>query len=205
MIERLRRLRTGSEQNQPDAQAPLVLVLTPMKDARLEIDDYVTRLQGLTYHHGRISIGWLESDSLDHTWEMLNSAQSLLLRDFRSVGLWKKDFGYHVPPRTHRGAPEIQLERRTVLARSRNHLLLHALKDEAWVLWLDVDVFEFPADLIERLLATGRDIVQPHCVLDYGGPTFDNNGWRDHGRVHLDDLRGTEEFVELDAVGGTIL
>jgi peptide chain release factor subunit 1 len=73
------------------------------------------------------------------------------------------------------------------------------------VLWLDVDVVAYPPDLIERLLATGKDIVQPHCVLDRGGPTFDLNGWRDHGRLHLDDLRGEGELVELDAVGGTVL
>jgi hypothetical protein len=73
------------------------------------------------------------------------------------------------------------------------------------VLWLDVDVVEYPPDLVERLLATGKDIVQPHCVLDRGGPTFDLNGWRDHGRLHLDDLRAEGELVELDAVGATVL
>ncbi|HEX3245840.1 MAG TPA: hypothetical protein VHX16_10585, partial [Chloroflexota bacterium] len=57
----------------------------------------------------------------------------------------------------------------------------------------------------ERLLATGRDIVQPHCVLEPGGPTFDQNGWRDQGRLHLDDLRDEGELVELDAVGATVL
>ncbi len=91
-----------------------------------------------------------------------------------------------------------------VLAKSRNHLLMHALDDEAWVLWLDVDVAEYPADIIERLLAAGKDIVQPHCVLQYGGRTFDQNAWRDHGRRHMDDLRGMG-LVRLDAVGGTML
>jgi peptide chain release factor subunit 1 len=73
------------------------------------------------------------------------------------------------------------------------------------VLWLDVDVVAYPPDLIERQLAAGKDIVQPHCVLDHGGRTFDLNGWRNHGRLHLDDLRGEGELVELDAVGGTVL
>jgi hypothetical protein len=121
------------------------------------------------------------------------------------VGLWKRDFGYRVPDGIHRGAEPIQIARRTVLAKSRNHLLFHALDNEAWVLWIDIDVIEYPPDIIERLLATGRDIVQPHCVLEYGGATFDCNGWRDQGRCHLDDLRDEGELVELDAVGGTIL
>ena len=92
-----------------------------------------------------------------------------------------------------------------MLARSRNYLLSRALQDESWVLWLDVDVIAFPADLIERLLATGRDIVQPHCVLEYGGRTFDQNAWRDRGRLHLDALRGEGDLVPLDTVGGTVL
>jgi peptide chain release factor subunit 1 len=121
------------------------------------------------------------------------------------VGLWKRDFGYTLPPGVPRWQPEIQYERRTVLARSRNHLLFRALTDEDWVLWLDADVIAYPPDLIERLLAAGRDVLQPHCVLYPGGPTFDTNGWRDHGRLHLDDLRGEGELVELDAVGATVL
>jgi GT2 family glycosyltransferase len=92
-----------------------------------------------------------------------------------------------------------------VLARSRNYLLSRALDDEDWVLWLDVDVIEYPPDIIEKLLAVERDIVQPHCVLDYGGRSFDQNAWRDHGRLHLDDLREEGDVVELDAVGGTML
>ncbi len=70
---------------------------------------------------------------------------------------------------------------------------------------LDVDVVEYPADIIETLLATGKHIVQPHCVLEYGGSTFDQNAWREHGRVHLDALRDEGELARLDAVGATML
>jgi peptide chain release factor subunit 1 len=84
-------------------------------------------------------------------------------------------------------------------------LLFHALDDEDWVLWLDVDVVEYPPNIVDVLIATGKPIVQPHCVLDWGGPTFDQNAWRDHGRVHLDALRDEGDVVPLDAVGGTML
>src|SRR5262249_37582773 len=55
------------------------------------------------------------------------------------------------------------------------------------------------------LLAAGRDIVHPHCVVEFGGPTFDLNAWRDKGRLGMADLRGLEDLVRLDAVGGTML
>ncbi len=141
------------------------------------------------------------------TFSELDKTLPELERRFRRVGLWKKDFGYRIRPGTHRGAPQVQLMRRSVLAKSRNHLLFHALDDEDWVLWLDVDVIEYPPDIIERLLDTGKQIVHPHCVLDYGGKTFDTNAWRDHARVHMDALRHEGDLVKLDAdaVGGTML
>jgi peptide chain release factor subunit 1 len=55
------------------------------------------------------------------------------------------------------------------------------------------------------LLDVGKNIVQPHCVLDPGGPTFDQNAWREKGRYHLDDLRDEGAVVPLDTVGGTML
>ncbi len=73
------------------------------------------------------------------------------------------------------------------------------------MLWLDADVMEYPPDVIERLLATGKDLVHPNCVLDYGGASFDQNAWCDHGRLHLDDLRAAGDLVEIDSVGGSML
>ena len=182
-----------------------ILVLTPLKDAADSIEGYCARIRALTYPHSQISLGFLEGDSSDETWAELARRVEDLRGEFRRVTVQKKDFGYRIPMGVHRGAAPIQAERRAVLAKSRNHLLFHALDDEDWVMWLDVDVVEYPPDMIERLLATGKDIVHPHCVLDFGGATYDLSAWRNHGRVHPDGLRGREALVELDAVGGTVL
>ena len=182
-----------------------MLILTPVKDAADCVEGYRERLHHLTYPHELISVAFLESDSADGSYQALARALPPLRAGFRRATLWQRDFGYRIPPRVPRYAPQIQAERRAVLARSRNYLLSRALQDERWVLWLDVDVIAFPPDLIERLLAAGRDIVQPHCVLEYGGRTFDQNAWRDHGRLHLDALRGEGDLVPIDTVGGTVL
>lgn len=188
-----------------DAEGQRVLILTPVKDARDLIEGYCDRLRALEHPHDLISIGFLEGDSSDGTYEELQSYLPRLRRKFRRVTMEKRDFGFKVPVGVHRAAGQIQSARRTVLARSRNFLLFRTLQDEDWVLWLDIDVIEYPANIIARLMETGKDIVQPHCVMDYGGPTYDRNAWRDHGRLHLDDLRGAGDLVELDAVGGTML
>ncbi len=184
---------------------PRLLILTPVKDAADCLDDYCRLLLRTTYPHERVSVGFLESDSTDSTLADLQRVVSDLGRSFRRVEFWKKDFGYNLPAGVHRGDASVRIQRRRILAKSRNHLLFHALADEDWVLWVDADVIDYPRDIIERLLATGKDIVQPHCVLEPGGATFDRNGWRNHGAEHLDDLRGSGELVELHAVGGTML
>src|SRR5690606_40852165 len=69
-------------------------------------------------------------------------------------------------------------------------LSLHDALPISWVLWMDGDLADYPADIARRLLATGLDIVHPHCVIRPGGPSYDHNAWRDHGRVTMDRLRG---------------
>jgi len=187
------------------SSGPKILILTPVKDAADFLLKYFELLFQLSYPHDLISIGLLESDSTDTTALDIERVLPMLRREFGRADFWKKDFGYRMPSWLPRWTQEIQVARRTVLARSRNHLLFHALEDEDWVLWVDVDVIEYPRDILEQLLAVGKDIVHPHCVRTYGGPTFDRNAWRDRGRLHLDDLRSEGALVELDAVGGTML
>jgi hypothetical protein len=182
-----------------------VLILTPVKDATAHLDGYVAGLQRLSYPRERLSLGLLESDSADDTHAVFERRLPELRAMFRAVGLWKRDFGYRLPAHVPRWAAPVQIMRRAVLARSRNHLLFRALDDEDWVLWLDADVIEYPPDIIGRLLATGKGIVHPNCVLNYGGRSFDENAWRGPDHTLLSELRAEGDLVELDAVGGTML
>ncbi len=202
LLDRFKHREPGEARG--DEAGRRVLILTPVKDATPSLFVYLGLLYRLTYPRHLISLGFLESDSQDDTLRLLTQKLPVLQKDFRRAGLWKRDFGYHIPRGMDRHTESIQIERRGVLARSRNHLLMHALDDEDWVLWMDVDLLDYPADIIETLLATGKDIVQPHCVRDPGGPTYDANAWTEQGRYHMDAMRD-QEFVPLDAVGGTML
>jgi glycosyltransferase involved in cell wall biosynthesis len=185
-----------------------VLILTPVKNASPFLETYFSALEKLTYPRELISLGFLESDSRDDTYERIARHAAGLSSRYRGVGVWKRDFGFEIPVGTPRWSPPWQMERRAILARSRNHLLFRALDDEDWVLWLDADVIDYPPDILERLLATGKDIVHPHClvkVADEPARTFDLNAWRDRGLLHMDDLRAQGDLVPLDSVGGTML
>ncbi len=182
-----------------------ILILTPVKDAKLHLERYFALLSRLTYSRHLISIALLESDSQDGTYSALQARLPGLQATYSFAQLFRKHFGFRLPPGVPRWAQEIQIQRRAILARSRNQLMIRALSDQDWVLWLDVDVIDYQPDVVERLLATRKEIVQPHCVLTYGGKTYDRNGWWDRGRVHLNDLRGEGDLVKLHAVGGTML
>lgn len=184
---------------------PTILIAVPVKDAAQHLDSHFALIDRLRYPRSLISLAYLEGDSQDGTHALLGARLEALGRGFRRRRLFKRDMGFRLPPGVPRWTHEYQLPRRAALARSRNCLLSRALADEEAVLWLDVDVIDAAPDLIDRLLATGKDIVHPHCVLKPGGPTFDRNAWRDNGRVLLENLRGQGPLVRLDAVGGSTL
>jgi hypothetical protein len=188
-----------------DPKRDSVLILTPVKNAARHLPGYWRLLETLDYPPDRISLGLLESDSEDGTEELIRAELEGLRRRYAAAGFWQKHFGFRMPEGRRRWEFALQLPRRKILAKARNHLLSRGLGDQDWVLWLDVDVVEYPPDLLQRLIATGRDILHPHCVRQYGGPTFDLNAWRDHGRIHMDQLRGGPDLVRLDSVGGTVL
>ena len=149
----------------PSRMSPRILIATPVKDATPHLDTHFGLFDRLRYPRARITLAYLESDSQDGTLEALRARLAQMGRRYRRCRLLKQDMGFHLPPGMSRWTHEIQLVRRAALARSRNHLLSRALDDEDWVLWLDVDVIDAAPDLIHRLLATGKDIVHPHCVL----------------------------------------
>lgn len=182
-----------------------ILILTPFKNAEASLERYFENLQNLQYPHEKISLGFLEGDSTDNTFALLEKKRQELKQNFKRITLLKKDFGFQIPTGTPRWAGSIQYQRREILAKSRNHLLFRSLRDDDWVLWLDADVCEYPADIIQQLLATGKDIVHPNCVLEYGGKSYDRNAWRDRKKYHLHDLRSEGDLVKLHAVGGTML
>lgn len=184
---------------------PSVLVLTPVKNAAGHLPTYFELLARLDYPAARLSIGVLEGDSVDGTLQLLEARLESLRAQFRNVTLAKWDAHFQIPPGSPRWAEPFQLPRRVVLARARNRLLSAALRDEQWVLWLDVDLVDYPRDVLRRLLATGKRIVTPHCVTRPGGPTFDWCAWRENGAVRMDQLREGPELVRLDGVGGTML
>ncbi|MEZ4883089.1 MAG: hypothetical protein R3E32_00040 [Chitinophagales bacterium] len=188
--------------NQPKDK---ILILTPVKDATKHLSLYFQLLENLSYPKELISLGFLEGDSRDDTFGFIEGKLLELNTTFRRANIWKRDYSFVIPDGLFRWSSSIQIERRSILAKSRNYLLSRALEDEDWVLWLDVDLIEYPKDVIEQLLAVKKEIVHPNTVKEYGGKSYDMNAWSDKGKYFLSDLKEKGKLVKIHGVGGTML
>jgi glycosyltransferase involved in cell wall biosynthesis len=161
---------------EPTLDSPSVLILTPVRNGAPYLNRYTSLLERLSYAAEKLSLGLLEGDSSDGTYECLEQLRPRLLRRFRKVGIHRHDL-YPPASRGERWQASLQRDRRERLAQIRNRLLMMALEDEDWVLWLDVDVCDYPEDLIQQLLAARRDIVTANCLRENGEP-YDLNSFR---------------------------
>ncbi|KAG0022285.1 Polynucleotide 5'-hydroxyl-kinase grc3 [Entomortierella chlamydospora] len=167
-----------------------VLILIPLMDATSYIDNYFTKLSKLNYPKELISLAFLVSTTTkdgqqDPTVLALESHVSSLMDKhlYRRVTLIRqtsKSFNY---TREGRHEYEVQTPRRKELAYCRNALLSSAMVDESWVLWLDVDVIEYPPHLLVELMKLDKDVVVPNCFraeTDWSttkGVPYDRNNW----------------------------
>lgn len=192
-----------------------VLILTPFKDAARHIEKYFDNVNRLTYPHHLISLGFLVSDSSDGTIEKLHDHAKWFANNrqedwqkFHRISIFRKDFKFELGNDESRHAFGVQVERRKIMAKSRNTLLSSALTEEiAWVLWLDGDVVEYPATMLEELIAQDKDVIAPNCwwhsYNEEGG--YDKNNWQEtpesrefQKTLQPDDVLVEGESLELE-------
>ncbi|KAM3581088.1 hypothetical protein VKS41_006533 [Umbelopsis sp. WA50703] len=183
-----------------------VLILTPLKNAEAYLPRYFELVNQLTYPKELISLSFLVSDTNDRTVDMLRQFANEN-RQFHHVSILERDFNYELPE-DKRHTFELQPLRRSMMARSRNYLLTASLRTEhAWVVWLDVDVVEYPPTILEDLMSVDVDVVVPNCLWDTQDGSFwgyDKNNWQETEeslaiQKDLDDdyvlLEGYYEFL----------
>lgn len=206
-----------------EAQLPSVLILTPMRNTAVHLDRYFDLVRRLQYPSSLLSIGILEGDSDDGTFERLLQCRTSHHARFQSFTLMRYDTGFQI--QGPRWSAEIQAQRRANLAVVRNRLLMRCLDRQQWVLWLDADLVDYSPDLIHQMLEPAHPIAVPLCVREDGSvfdlntfmfhpdrtaaerPQFVRDGLyqppRGQGRRYLDSV--PDGWAPVDGVGGTAL
>jgi len=205
-----------------------IAILVPVRDAGPHLAGFLKAIDQLAISKDRVKLVFCEGDSWDDTYEQLVQLTEPLKPFYREILLLRKNTGTRFDL-SKRWLPSVQRARRAGLARVRNHLIDCGLNaDDDWALWIDVDVWRFPADIITQLMNAKARIVVPNCVLKPGGPSFDTNSYasklirRDYRyfrlikdglfqppadyphRIKLSDMRHSDRVL-LDSVGGTML
>ncbi|KAG2209492.1 hypothetical protein INT47_008336 [Mucor saturninus] len=165
-----------------------VLILTPLKNAEAYLPKYFELIDRLSYPKDLITVAFLVSDTDDKTVEILKrKADEFLNRQnpsqrYHEIAIYEKDFNFQLPE-DKRHTFELQPLRRSFMARSRNYLLTAALREyHSWVLWLDVDVVNYPESILEDLQSVNVDVVVPNCLLQTEDNSFwgyDKNNWQE--------------------------
>ena len=213
----------------PDnGEPPMVAVFTPVRDGAPFLERHFELVASLDYPRDRIRIVWCEGGSQDDSRHRLEALKRRHEGNFAGIDIIGFDSGLRLP-RRKRWKPKYQLKRRSALARVRNTMVDRGLRDtDDKVLWIDVDVCDYPSGILRQLLAEGDRIITPDCVTVPDGPSFDRNAFAEtvsprnynyfkqiigglhqppdrwKGRKVLHDFRYARK-VPLSAVGGTML
>lgn len=187
-----------------------VLILTPL--ARF-YHEYWDNLVKLSYPHDLISLGFIipkgreGNEATRLLQEHITKTQAPTNKNrFASITILRQD---DEPPmaqsESERHALAHQKERRAAMSRARNSLLFTTLgPTTSWVLWLDSDVVETPASLIQDLASHDKAIIVPNCMQRYYNKdkesmdvrAYDFNSWQDSPNAQaLAEKMGPEEIL----------
>lgn len=187
-----------------------ILILTPL--ARF-YQEYWNNLVKLSYPHDLISLGFIIPKGREG-----NEATRLLQEQiaktqvptnknrFASITILREE---GEPPvaqtEQKRHAMSAQKARRAAMSRARNSLLFTTLgPTTSWVLWLDSDIIETPASLIQDLASHDKPVIVPNCMQRYMNKDkgkmdvrpYDFNSWIDSPNAQaLADKMGPDDVL----------
>ena len=192
-------LNNLTSSSNPLAHSEKILILTPL--ARF-YDGYWQNLLTLSYPHEHISLGFITPKTKDGNAATI-ALQSAIQKTqsgpedlrFQSITILRQDFEPLLTTQSEstRHELKVQKDRRAAMARARNSLLFTTIgPSTSWVLWLDSDIVETPASLIQDLASYDKPIIVPNCFQRYTNPEtnepdirpYDYNSWTDSDTAH---------------------
>ncbi|KAJ5780753.1 hypothetical protein N7457_005913 [Penicillium paradoxum] len=176
------------------ANGERVLILTPLARFYQEYWDNIVKL---SYPHELISLGFIAPKTSDGNAAVAALEKAIAKTQsgpidnrFASISILRQDFDPPLKSQDEkaRHAMSAQKERRESMSRARNSLVFTTLgPSTSWVLWLDSDVVETPASLIQDLTSFDQPVIVPNCFQRFYDAAkkkwdirpYDFNSWVD--------------------------
>ncbi|GMF54088.1 unnamed protein product [Phytophthora fragariaefolia] len=208
-----------------------VLIICVFNDAdswgkKRNLTNFFELIKSFAYPKQKISIALLTSSPSE--FEKAKQLFGFHIQHYLQLSvIFRNDFAQGGLTRSNRHDQALQGTRRRMLARYRNYALLSMM--ESWhqhVVWLDADVTVIPAGLLQKMVRSGRDIVEPICLrkIKKKWYNYDMNAWVGRRKVrtteqdvsdfvpgplnakHMHNMPDkSKQFAPLDSVGGTML
>lgn len=206
-------LNNVTTSSDPVGNRESVLILTPLVKF---YPGYWSNLLQLSYPHELISVGFIIPKDANGNAATKQLQESIAetqsgkeSQRFASITILRQDFD---PPlasqlESERHKMIHQKARRSAMAKARNSLLFTTLgPTTSWVLWLDGDIVETPASLIQDLALHDKPIIVPNCFQRYYNAEnktmstrpYDFNSWvdSDQAREMALGMEKDEIFLE---------
>lgn len=167
-----------------------VLILTPMSRFTPQ---YWDNIQKLTYEHSLILLGFIlprnkDGDvALKHLEEAIKDAKAANQLKYKKITILRQDTNsLNSQLEKDRHALNVQKERRLMMALARNSLLFTTIAPTtSWILWLDADIVETPAGLIQDLTSHNKPVILANVYQRYEDEStqqpsirpYDFNNW----------------------------
>jgi len=180
-----------------------ILIGTPVKNGAKFLDNFLNKLNNLSYPKENISLCFIENDSEDDTWSILNEiiSKKIPIHEYKDITILKLDLGFLLKHECRYQIEHYQ-QRINNLVILRNFIVNNYLKNNDYLWWLDIDVENFQENSIEYLLSLNKDIVMPlytHNTYGYHDcASYTNLNGKVTRLYELTHIFPNEEIIELE-------
>ena len=142
-----------------------IVLAIPVKNCARYLPWLGRQILNFDYPRENLSIAFLENDSDDNSWEVVQQvAADLSAREFRSVEVEQFSTGFKLAHES-RHVASAQIDRLKSLYVIRQRMVDNFLRDNDYLWWIDADCIYVPEHSIKEMLRANADIVVPILYL----------------------------------------
>lgn len=135
-------------------EKPKILIAAPLREEAENLEEFLSMIEHFKYPKRLLSFAFLVNNSTDTTYKILQEWKN----KHRHWNIWLKNIEVD-------GDEEHVATR---VAKAKNYIIDHALKDQQFIFWIDGDIKDLPPDSLTKLIAQNQPIIAPLLIDETG-------------------------------------